>query len=367
MSSLRRPGSRRLAGAAALLVALLATGALAGGVLADDHTREAAPQYEHDEAGNATFEFLDRADHHPGAANVSVRYTLTAGEAFDDVGASDGIAADRFVVETDAVDHADCDTESVAAFGVDRDGDLASGEYDEDLLQQTKRIDYTADGVSVEFYDREDLAGDPPRLAADDRLVLELSDAAAGGGCGETTGEIGFHDAAAFLNGSGPLEANRTDERYGFTIRTGYTYVCACEDEADAREMIGPPIGTPSQTATDVATETDVSTATDATTAAPTATPTRKPRTPTPDGTPVLTVGANASAGNVTLAANASVDEDGVSADVSVGGNGSGERDGGGGAVDPPSPTPADAPGFGTVVAVLALLGGSVLVWRRTS
>lgn len=115
------------------------TGALVGGVLADDHTPDEAPHYGPDEKGNATFEFLKQEDHYPGAENVNVRYTLKGGAVYDDVGATDGIAADRFVVQTDGVDHEDCNTENVATFGIDRGDDGDHGAYDEDLFQYVER------------------------------------------------------------------------------------------------------------------------------------------------------------------------------------------------------------------------------------
>ena len=356
-SSRRRDPKVRAAGAAVVLCLLLAAVTFAGGALADDHTRAESPHYEHDEKGNATFEFLEQEDHHPGAKNVSVRYTLTGGEVFDDVGASDGIAVDRFVVETDAVDHSDCAAYNIAEFGVDRGDDGSSDGYDVDLLKYTGSATFTEAGVAFEFYDYEDMGGDPPVVEADDRIVLELSDESSGGGCAETTEEIGFYTAKTFLNGTGPREADRDGETYGFTVESGYTYVCECEDEGEARERIGPPpgpatpTGTPSETATATATPTS------------TQTQTEQPKTPTPGGGPILTATVDETVGNTSVSANASVGEDGVSADVSLNENGAGGEDGR--AVDPPSPTPAEGPGFGAGVAVATLLGSSLLARRR--
>lgn len=348
----RTVSTDRIVAVLAVLGALFAAGAFVGGVVADDHTHQEAPHYGPDEKGNATFEFLEREDHYPGARDVEVRYTQKGGDVYEDVGATDGVAADRFVVETDAVDHSDCDSENVATFGVDEDGD---GEYDVDLLQYTKTAMYFDDGIVVEFYDYEDFGGDPPVVHADDRIVLELSDDAAGGACADTTEEVGFYNAETFLNGTGPMEANRTDEQYGFTIESEYTYVCECEDEEEAREQIGydptTPTGTPSGTATATPTPTET----------PTPTPTERPRTPTPDGTPVLTATVDESVGDANVSANASVGTDGGSVDVSAEAGG-GDDDH---LSDPPSPTPADAPGFGAGVAVVALLCSTLLARRR--
>lgn len=201
-SSRRRDHWVRAAGAAVVFGLLLAAVVFDGPALADDHTREDAPHYEHDGKGNATFEFLEQKDHYPGAENVSVRYTLRGGEIYDDVGASAGIAVDRFVLETDAVDHSDCAAHNVEAFGVDRGDDEANDGYDVDLLKYTGSATFTENGVAFAFYDYEDLGGDPPVVEADDRIVLELSDESSGGGCADTTQEIGFYNANAFLNGT---------------------------------------------------------------------------------------------------------------------------------------------------------------------
>ena len=351
----------RAAVATAVIGLLLAAGAFAGAVLADDHTREEAPQYEHDEKGDATFEFLEQEDHYPGAENVSVRYTLRGDDIFNDVGASDGIAGDWFVVETEAVDHSDCAPHNVAVFGVDRGDNGSSGEYDVDLLEYTRSATFTEDGVEVEFYDDKDFGGGPPTVEADDRIVLELSDESSGGGCADTTEEIGFYNATVFLNGTGPREANRSDETYGFTVESESTYVCECDDEEEARETIGPPPGpvtpteTPSQTTTSTATPTST----------PTQTQTEQPKTPTPGGTSVLTATLNESVGNTSVSANASVGKDGISGNVSL--NAGGAGDAGDRAADPQSPTPAEGTGFGAGVAVATLLGSSVLACRRLS
>lgn len=356
----------RLVAGLALACALLAAGAVAGTVLADHHTREAAPHYGPDEAGNATFEFLDRRDHYPGAQDVEVRYTLKGGEIYGDVGASDGVAADRFVVETDAVDHSDCTTENVAAFGIDRgdDGrDDQYDQYDQDLLEHTKAAYYFDDGIVIEFYEYEDFGGDPPVVYAEDRIVLELSDEAAGGACADTTSEKGWYSAETFLNGTGPgdeendQEEDRRDETYGFTVESERNYVCHCDSEAEARETLGPPPATPTETASGTATATATETA------MPTATPTPtdRPRTPTPDDTPVATATVNASAGGTNVSANATVDDDGASGDASVEAEAAADRP----AAGPASPTPADGPGLGPVVAVLALAGSWLLAVRR--
>lgn len=319
-----------------------------GGALADSHTESESPHYGPDENGNATFEFLTQRDHYPGTQDAEVRYTMKGGDVFADVGASDGIAADRFVVETDALDHSDCTTENVAQFGIDRDDDGSHGQVDVDLLQHTKRTYYFDDGVAVEFYEYEDFGGDPPVIESEDRIVLELSDAAADGACADTTSETGWYSAETFLNGTGPENSESADERYGFTIESEANYICRCDNETEAKEKLGP---RPTPTPTPTPTETPTST--------PTPTPTA---TPTPTETPVVTATLEESVGNASVSANASVGDDGASVDASVaaGSDGTDEGDS-----DIPSPTPADGTGVGVVYAVSTLLASVLLVRRR--
>lgn len=351
--------SRRTRSVATLVVAcgLLAAIGVVGVVVADDHTRESAPHYGPDEAGNATFELLNQRDHYPGARDVDVRYTLKGGEVFGDVGATDGIAADRFVVETDAVEHGDCTTENVAAFGIDRGDDGSDDRYDDDLVRHTKQAFYFDEGIVVEFYDYEDIGGDPPVVHAEDRIVLELSDNSSGGGCADTTTQRGWYAAEAFLNGTDPGEHEGSDERYGFTVESERNYVCICDSEEEARETLGPE----PDPATPTPTPTGTPTATPTATATPT--PTDWPRTPTPDGTPLVTATVNESVGGANVSANASAGEDGVSADAAVEapGGGAGDR----AAAGPQSPTPADGPGLGPGIAVVALAGSWLLALRR--
>lgn len=339
--------------------ALLAASAFVGGVVADNHTRGDAPHYGPDEKGNATFEFLEQGDHYPGARNVDVRYTMKGGDVFEEVGATDGVAADRFVVATDAVDHSDCSADNVATFAIDRGDDGTAGENDQDLLQHTKQAYYFNDSVVVEFYDYRDFGGDPPVVNAEDRIVLELSDDAADGACADTTEKKGWYTAETFLNGTGPRGANRTDERYGFTIESEWNYVCRCDSEEEAREQLGPDLAP--ATATETPRETEASTPTP--TSTPTETPPSARDTPsdTPADTPIVTASVNESAGDVNVSANGSVGGDGGSVDGSAGASG-GEGDR---AADPPVPTPADGPGFGAGVAVATLLGYSMLARRR--
>ncbi|MFW5964569.1 MAG: hypothetical protein ACOCQM_06855 [Natronomonas sp.] len=264
----------------------VASVAVVGLASADGTAQSDAPHYEPEEAGNATFEFLEAEDHHPGTDNASVRYTLRGGEVFADIGASDGIAPDQLIVETDAVDHSDCDPTNVATFGIDEDDD---GEVEEEFLEDGGQMHF-GERIEVEFYDGDDFGGNPPHVEREDRLLLELSDDAAGGGCADTTEDPGWYDAEVFLNGTGPQGSDTESEAFGFTVETNETYVCECDNESDAQLQLGPEPypGTPTPTATRTATPTSTATQTETATSTPTATRTATP-TATPEPTPTET------------------------------------------------------------------------------
>jgi hypothetical protein len=315
-----------------LVVGLVAVCLLAavGLALADDHTRETAPYYEHgNESANATVAFLDQEDHYPGAEEGSVRYTVRGDEAFADVGASDGFNATWLIVDAPFVDHSDCDLENVDSFGVDRDGD---GDIEEDLTKAAVGATFEDGRITVRFYEESDFGGNPIHVSPGDRIILEVGDESAGGPCTRTTEEKGWYTADVFLNGS----ASAGDgAQYGFTVESNETYVCECDSREEAREELGPdpapstetPTATPS---TEMPTPTETPTVTD------TATP---PRTLTATLTPLGEIEA----------ANGTDDP------VAAAGSNSA----------PASPTPEDGAGFGGFVAVVSLLASAVLWHQR--
>jgi hypothetical protein len=331
--------SSRLSVRRALLVAVVCVGvasvAAVGIASADGTAQSDAPRYEPEEAGNATFEFLEAEDHHPGTDNASVRYTLRGGDVFEDIGAADGIAPDQLIVETDAVDHSDCDPTNVATFGIDEDGD---GETEREFLEDGGQMRF-GDRIEVEFYDGSDFGGDPPHVEREDRLVLELSDEAPGGACADTTEDPGWYAAELFLNGTGPQGTDTEDEAFGFTVETNDTYVCECDNESDAQRQLGPEPGpwTPTPTSTPTPTATATPTATPTATATSTPTPTR---TATPTATPEPTQTETFTPLPTEPPETPTTDDSGDSTDT-----------------DDASPAAADGAGFGfTVAGVVALL-----------
>lgn len=326
---------------ALVAVCLLATAGLA---LADGHTRETAPYYEHgNESANATVAFLDQQDHYPGAEEGSVRYTVRGDEAFADVGAPDGFNVSQFIVDAPFVDHRDCDIENVDTFGVDRDAD---GNIEEDLTEATVGATFEDGRITVRFYEESDLGGNPVHVFPKDRIILEVGDESAGGHCTRTTEEKGWYTADVFLNGS--VSAG-DDAQHGFTVETNRTYVCECDSREEAREELGPDPAPHTETPT-TSTETPTPTT-------PEASPTPG-ATPTPTDTPTMTEtsmprGANLTA---TLTPISEMETaDGTDDSIAAAGSNSAAT----------SPTPEDGAGFGGFVAVASLVAGVVLLRQR--
>lgn len=280
----------------------------------------------------------------------------------------------------------DCEETDITVAGIDLGNDNPGMETDESLLEnifESGERDVTPadDPVDlgpgdkrhllwVDFYSQDDLAGDPPHLNQDgteDRLVLGLND------CVTTAEEPGWYRGTSYLNGT-VVEVHDSDLEGEYSVGdevenrvvAEWDYVCECENEEEAREQLGAPPdengdtenGDDSQTATPVSTD-------DAQTATPenpdndeTATPesTDDVQTASPEDTDD---GTTDTGGESTDTGSDETDTDdtaGNSADVA-------ETDDGGAGDDTPSP--GDGPGFGPVLAIGALLLGSLLARRR--
>jgi PGF-CTERM protein len=332
-----------------------ALGTVATPVAADEHTFETADDYT-DEA-NFTVQFPFTTDHYPGgqnAGNGSIQYWAVGQQAMREIGAEDGAFIDTVVINADWIDYSACGTDNTAAFGIDRGNDNRGTRIDEDLVSRMKDPNFRDDGLTITFYDWSDLGGDPPYAAADDAIVAEQGARSSAGACLTVTDEPGWYQLQGFINGTaadnGPDSQPSEDAKHaGIYAESNYMYVCECDNEQEAREKLGPPPneegssdGGSEETATPTPTpepadDTDQDTPTPTPEPA-TDTPTPEPATDTPTPEPAASDGGGS---------------DGNSA--GSGGSGGGQA----------TPTPGAGPGFGPVIAVLALLASALLVNRR--
>ena len=230
----------------ALTVSIVGVVALAP-VAADSHTKDEAPQM--DEEANFRISAVSQSDHYPGDQNEgegSMRYSASGADAFTEQDAEEGLYIDYIIIDADWIDYSECTTENTAAFGIDRGDDDEGTEYDEDLVQKQKEANFRDDGITVEFYNWEDLGGDPPYMAPEDAIVAQQGEGSAGGPCMTMTSEPGWYRIDGFLNGTvadnGQGEQPSEDaEQVGVRTKSTYFYVCECDSDEEAREQLGPP------------------------------------------------------------------------------------------------------------------------------
>jgi PGF-CTERM protein len=262
------------------------------------------------------------------------------------------------IITADWIDYSACTTDNTEAFGMDRGNNNEGTKYDDDLLEKQRENNFRDDGLDVWFYNQDDFAGDPPYMAPEDAIVAAQGEGSSGGPCLTLTSEPGWYQIQGFTNGTiadnGPDELPSEDaEKRGIKLRSNYLYVCECDSEQEAREQLGPPPNEEGDTDDTTATPTpepDTATPTpepDDDTPAPEPdddTPTPEPATDTPTPEPTADDAGGQNSG----------DDSSDSGETASGG--------GGGQM---TPTPGAGPGFGPVIAVLALLASALLVNRR--
>lgn len=235
------------ASAVVLLVAVLVAGTV--GSLAGSASGGHGP-----DGTDFTYEPMSPEDRQPGATDTRVG---TIGQA------AAGVETDletllelRSVFEEGSWEG--CGPASSEVFGIDRDGDGDRYETDESLEENVKRFSAGEDVFEAEFYDEDDF-GPSTHLNSDDRVVSIIE-------CVDNPEEPGWYriDVAAVTG--------RTPDGEVVTMEDAshYFWICDCEDEAEARETLGPPPSEPEPTGTPTGADGDDGTAgDDAATATP--------------------------------------------------------------------------------------------------
>lgn len=292
-------------------------------------------------AFNATIRPLD---HTPGASGV----TLVAFAK----GLTEDIRVFSAVVDAAPANPSACTPQDASVFGIDRGNDDEGTTTDENLLTSYKSYESTDRYIRLKFYRESALAGEPVRGTVDDELVVKLDD------CLQLPSERGWYRITAKINGSTKFD---TQTDYTLYAGTQYIYVCDCESRQAARETLGPPPNeqggsseqTPEPTATPEATPTPTAEP-ETPTATAEATPTAAPETATAGRTTATQVDGNSEDVTATARGDDSSRSTARAARrtrTTRGQSGQAQR-----AVLPETPTVAEGPGFGPVVALLALV-----------
>lgn len=243
---------------------------------------------------------------------------------------------DYYWIESDQASFAACDPDNARVVGIDRGNNNTGTQVDVDLLEHMKNYNVGDNRINLELYEEGDFGGDPINLNAPDATIAVLA------GCVENTGDPGWYQFQGYVNGT-----TYDDDYEEVYLTSHYFWIGDYENEQAAREELGAP---PSEDGSD-----------GDSTPTPTATSTPTPETPTDGGSEEETTATSTAASTPTP-----TDTDETSAgDDSDGEDGSDDSDGESGTNDGSdanaTPTPGAGPGFGTVVAILALLSATLL------
>lgn len=261
------------------------------------------------DAGNYTVEPHDSPpDRKPGATNATYDHWIRLNGT---------VTLDRLEIAYHDGDLLGCSEADLRPFGVDREADDDGTSVDEDLSRRVKSYEGNEDRIEVVFETDEDSAVD---LSSDDELVVAFAD------CVNNPDEAGWYDLVASVEDAKSATTYRLIDRVG---------VCNCSDEEDARLYMGPPAG-PTPT----------------TTPHPTVTPTPSP-TPTPTVTPTQTPSRTA------IAAPTDTSPTATRTILATRTASSTPR-----STDTLTPT-AEQPGFGSGIAIVAILLGAVMAAGR--
>ncbi len=191
-----------------------------GGIVAANHGAEGA---------NFTVEPLD--DRRPGASDVTYGQ-IVVGEAGIDLE-----VMERTVGIYREGSWSACGPASAEVFGIDRGNTQSGYEIDETLQEHVKRFSAGDDRLETEYYQEDDFGAST--YFNDGDAFVSVAE------CIENPAEPGWYQITGTTTGV------RSDgERVSFSGESHYFWICECEDEAAAREQLGPPPSAPRATAT---------------------------------------------------------------------------------------------------------------------
>lgn len=318
--------------------------------VADGRTGSVEPGREDDEEQvfpiNYTFVPLNRQ---PAAKN-------TGFEVFAS-GLTENITGHWVVLESADFGFSSCTAGDASVFGIDRGNDDAGTTTDRSLLTAYKSYTSTPGGIYIEFYKESALAGEPVEAYVVDQVVARQNN------CVTNPDEPGWYRLHGHINGS---TKHDTTTDYEISAGTQYVYICDCDSRQQARETLGPPPNEQESGSDPTATATATATA------EPTGTATAKPESTV---TPTATATPTPARGTPTEAANQDQQQQDPGRDTvtrTATAPGTASQGTGGPATTrrtaqqtATTPTLAEGPGFGSVVALLAVAGAGLFALRR--
>ncbi|WP_255149933.1 hypothetical protein [Halorarius halobius] len=346
---------------AAALVPAAAVAAQEDTTVADGHTGSVDEGREDNEQQkyplNYTFFPVDRQ---PGNVDGEAKHFA--------VGLTEDIRLHWIVVTSPDFGFGNCEPSDTNAFGIDRGNDNEGTQTDESLLTSYKSYNSKPNAIQIAYYKEDALAGGPVRINVEDQIV------AAQTACYDNPEQSGWYRVDGMINGSTKMD---TQTDYTIQAATQWIYVCDCSSREEARQTLGPPPGadsgssggssTPDSTATPSATATPTPTpdAGSSTTPASSDTPTPQRSTATPADEPAAGGGGGdggsdsggsddgSTGGAARTATQQRADADRPARRTTTDGS------------VPVTPTVAEGPGFGTLLALVALVGAGLVVLGR--
>lgn len=209
----------------AVLVAVV-TSLLGGGLAASAGIAEAAHGAE-----DADYTVEPTDDRTPGATDVTYGQTVVGTAGID------YRAFERMTAVFEEGSWEGCGPSRSEVFGIDRGNTHDGYGVDEGLETHTKTFSAGEDVFQVEFYGEDDF-GSTVRLEDGDAVISVAN-------CIDNPDEPGWYQISGSTTG-----VTASGERKTVSAESHYFWICECEDEAAARETLGPPPSEPEPTAT---------------------------------------------------------------------------------------------------------------------
>ena len=206
--------------------------AVVGGPSAETASPVGTVDAYHDESSwsNVSLHPEEAGDAYPG--NDEATWTLFLGVNRDHYG-------DWMIMTTEAMDSSQCDTPDVKAEGIIREGqrlydrppegDDTTTAADKSIISSRKQSTLTEEGIFVDWYEEDDIGGDPPDLDRTDEVIATFED------CFVNAEDPGWYQAYFKFNGTTPDGEYITEEYYSH-----YLYICECDSYEEAEETLGP-------------------------------------------------------------------------------------------------------------------------------
>lgn len=289
--------------------------------------------------------------HMPGDGNASFRQFAYAGEVYDK-----DMREAWYTLHVDISKKFNfyaCDPIDANPAGLDRDNDDPGLQTDKDFVQNFQDTSKLKHRIWTEFVNdsavRENL-----RINDEDQIVAEVED------CYTNPDDPGWYQWYGMTNGTRYAEPGNQGEYLESETYSHWFYICNCTTEQQAEETLGPK---PEDAEVIHPVEDGGGGGTPTPTSAATPTPTPEGPTPTqpPGGTPTPTESQGPTP--TPQGPTATQPPGGTATPTSTGtGPTATTQDGGG---DGGTPTIGSGPGFGVLVALVALLGAALLTHRR--